>query len=101
MTNEQMPPMSVTYGSAAGVFDPGTELIKISVNGEPITLAVDAVVDNPHLISDFGPDEAYVIGWLASHIVHQRTILNWIATGVLKVNWLDGTNNEKISELKH
>ena len=84
--NDDLEPVRVAYGDANGVYDPTTSLVKLSVDGEAFTLAIDAVMDNPKLLANFHQDAAYILGWLASHVTHQRQVLVWIATGVLNVN---------------
>ena len=86
MNIENIDPIEVKYGQELGVFDPKTKLIKLEVDGEAMTLAVDAVIENPKLISDFPADAAYIFGWLASHVAHQRQILIWVSIGALNVN---------------
>ena len=86
MNLEKLEPIKITYGKSEGVYDPATDLIKLTVHGETMTLAVDGVQANPELIADFPPDASYIFGWINSHVAHQKQLLVWLASGVLSIH---------------
>ena len=86
MKFDQVEPMQITFGPASGVYCPRTELIKLTVDGETMTLAIDALLDNPMLIDGFPAAEGFVLGWLCSHVTHNRQVLAWLMSGVLHVD---------------
>lgn len=91
MHYENIEAIEVKYGSAVGLYDPGSKLIKISIDGKQATLALEAVMENSQLIADCDPDVAYTIGWLASHAAITKQIMAWVAAGILVPQGLEVT----------